>query len=96
MLSPARAFLFGTCHSVGEDDVVDGNENQLDSVTNESHNDKAHEACVHDLHVLGLVGLLASLEEVSRVSVELLGFIKHVRFFLFLCGFALSTSLCHL
>jgi hypothetical protein len=88
--------LFGTCHSVGEDDVVDGNENKFHSVSDESHYDKAHEACVHDLHVLSSVGLLASLEEVSGVSVELLGFVKHVRFFLFLSGFALSRLFPHL
>ena len=49
----------------GKDDVVDRDEHQLDEVANKSHNEETHDARLEDLHVLGVVGLLALLEEVN-------------------------------
>ena len=49
----------------GENNVVDGNENKFDDVSDETHDDESHEAGVEDLEVLLFVGLLAFLEEVD-------------------------------
>ena len=49
----------------GENNVVDGNENEFDDVAYETHDDEAHEAGVEDLEVLLFVGLFAFLEKVN-------------------------------
>ena len=54
-----------------EDDVVNWNENKFDEVADKTHNNESHEAGVQDLEVLGLVGLLAFVEEVLGVTAEL-------------------------
>ena len=51
-----------TC-SVGKNDVVDRDEDELDRVSNESHHNKAHHAGIHYLQVFLLVGLLALVKE---------------------------------
>ena len=55
----------------GEDDVVDRNEDELDEVANNAHDCESHHACLQNLHVLGVVWLLALIVEVSRVPEEL-------------------------
>ena len=52
-----------TC-SVAEDDVVDWDEDQLDDVSNETHNDDTHETSLKDLGVLGSIWASAFIEKV--------------------------------
>ena len=47
----------------GKDDVVDWDEHKFDQVANQSHDEETHDAGLQDLHVLGLVWLLAFLIE---------------------------------
>ena len=69
-----KGVYYQTCGegSSGEDDVVDGDEDELDDVADETHNDEAHGAGLKDLHVLGTARLLALLEEVLAVAAEFL------------------------
>ena len=45
------------CYS-GKDDIIDWDENQLDKVTNQSHDEESHNTCLQDLFILLLVWLL--------------------------------------
>ena len=56
----------------GEDDVVDGDEDELDEVADHAHDEEAHDAGLQDLHVLSPVGFLALLVENNRVLHEVL------------------------
>jgi hypothetical protein len=56
----------------GENDVVDGDEDKFDDVSDETHHDEAHGARLQDLHVLLVGGLLALLKEVLAVAAKLL------------------------
>merc|ERR1719498_559388 len=52
-------------------DVVDRDENQLDSVANEAHDSKADCACHSNLLELLCIWLCASLDQSSRIVAEL-------------------------
>ena len=64
--------MWGGAHSSGEDDVVDGDENKFDEVTDHAHNEKASDASLEDLHVFGTVWLFALLVEVRTILDEFL------------------------
>ena len=54
----------------GEDDVVNGNEDELDEIPNDAHHDETHHECLKNLHVFLVVWLFALLVEVGRVLEE--------------------------
>ena len=64
-------------HSVAEDDIIDWDEDQLDDIPDEAHNDESHSRGLHDFGVLGLVWSSALIEEVSTVLVKLLEIIDN-------------------
>ena len=49
----------------GEDDVVNGDEYELDEVSDNTHDDESHHECLKDFHVFLVVWLLALLIEVD-------------------------------
>ena len=51
------------CWCSGKNDVIDGDEDEFDAVSDESHDEEAHHAGLQDLHVLLVVWLLALLVE---------------------------------
>ena len=55
----------------GEDDVVDRDEDELDEVADGAHDEETNDAGAQDLHVLGIVWLLALLVEHDRFVREL-------------------------
>ena len=56
----------------GENNIVDRDEDQFDEVADGSHDKEAHNACLEDLHVLGVVGFLALDIEVDTLHDKLL------------------------
>ena len=57
--------------SVAEDNVVNWNKNELDDISDESHNYDTHHRCLQYLGVLGSIRPGALVEEVGAISVEL-------------------------
>ena len=62
----------------GEDDVVDWDKDQFDHVSDNSHDEETHDACLQDLLVLSLVWLLALLVEDDGVVHEILDLLHRV------------------
>ena len=48
-----------------QDDVVNGDKHELYKVANDTHHGEAHDAGLQNLHVLGVVWLLALVVEVD-------------------------------
>lgn len=71
----------------GQDDVVDGDKDQLDDVADGAHHDEAHEAGLQDLEVLFAVRLLALVPEVLTVAHELVHLVN--------LGLLLAAFACH-
>ena len=74
----------------GKDNVVDGDEYELDEVANGAHDKETNDASLQDFHVFCLVGFLALLNEVHGVLDESLGLLAEALFLL------LSLLLSHL
>ena len=53
----------GLVYRSGEDDVVDRDEHKFDEVADGAHDQETDDASLQDLHVLGLVWLLALFDE---------------------------------
>jgi len=56
-----------------DEDVVDGNVNQLDNVTDNAHDEETDTDGLADLEEFALVGLSAAVDELSAVLDELAG-----------------------
>lgn len=56
-----------------DQDLVNRNVNQLDEVTNSTHNQESHADSLADLDELALVGLGAALDEERSLTDEVLG-----------------------
>ena len=63
----------------GQDDVVDGDEDKFDEVADGTHDEEADDAGAQDLHVLGVVWLLALLVEGGTVGHKLRYLLVNVR-----------------
>ena len=63
--------------SVTEYDVVDGDEDQLYHVSDESHYEHTHNTCLQNLGVFSLVRPGALVHEHCAVFVELVQFVDH-------------------
>jgi len=56
-----------------DQDLVDGNVNQLDDVSNGTHNQEAHANSLADLDEFTLVGLGAAAHELGSLTDKVLG-----------------------
>ena len=63
--------------SVAQNDVVDGDEDELDHVADESHDEDAHDTRLQDLGVLSLIRPRALVHKHHAVLVELVQFVDH-------------------
>ena len=77
--------LHNSSHS-GENDIVNGDEDKFDTISDDSHDEEAHDAGLKDLHILGIVGLLALLVEHHGVLDEFLDLLSIAWLFLLLLG----------
>lgn len=77
----------------GQNNVVDRDKDELDNVSNEAHNNKAHRARLENLQVLRASWLFALVKEDFRVSREISRLSKPA---LGLCALLLHILLCHL
>ena len=57
--------------SVAENDIVNWNENELNNISNESHNKEAHETCLQYLCVFCSVWSRTFIKEILTVFVKL-------------------------